>query len=168
MEPLPLEPLPLDPLPVDPLPVEVPSSTAVRLSLASVRLSSASFSVRRADEGSRVAISWPFLTCWPTLTSTLCSVPEVPKFSVSSTPGSTSPLPETVLWTTPLSAVTSCLDVRDVLAVDVPSWVMPKMTTAAATPASSMMYQGGTDRRLRFECMAANLRADSQRTSGKA
>jgi hypothetical protein len=153
--------------PVEELPVDVPSSTSLRLSSASVRLAFASSSVRFAEDGSSVAISCPFLTCWPTLTSTLCSVPEVPKLRVSFTPGSTSPLPETLDWTTPLAAVTSSVDVRAALVDGVPSWVTPKMITPAATAVSRIAYHGRTDRRLRFRFMAANLWSDPQKTRGK-
>lgn len=137
----------LDELFEEPL-VESPSSTSVRLSCASVRLASASSSVSSADDGSRVAISCPFLTWSPTLTLTVWSVPDVAKLSVSSTPGCTSPLPETVVWMTPFSAVTFSFEMRAEVAVDVPSWVTPKMITAAATAASRMTYQGRADRRL--------------------
>jgi hypothetical protein len=92
------------------------------------------------------------------LTLTLLSVPDVAKLSVSSTPGSTSPLPETVVWTTPFSALTSSVDVRAALVVGVPSWVTPKMITPAATAASRIAYHGRTDRRLRFRFIAVNLR----------
>jgi hypothetical protein len=114
-----------------------------------------------------VAIGRPFLTCWPTLTATLFRVPEVAKFSVSSTPGSTSPLPETVVWTTPLAALTSSVDVRAALVVGVPSCVTPKMMTPAATAASRIAYHGRTDRRLRFRFMVTNLRSDPQKIRGK-
>jgi hypothetical protein len=142
---------------VELLPVDVPSSTSVRLSSASVRLACASSSVSSDEDGSSVATSCPFLTWPPTFTSTLLRVPEVPKLSVSSTPGSTSPLPETVVWTTPFSALTSSVDVRAALVVGVPSWVTPKMITPAATAASRTTYHGRTDRRLRFRFIPANL-----------
>ena len=149
----PLAPLELFEEPLDEPPVDVPSSTSVRLSSAAVRLACADSSVSSAADGSSVAISCPFLTRCPTLTSTLFSVPEVSKLSVSSTPGSTSPLPETVVWTTPLAAVTSSVEVRAELVVGVPSWVMPKMITPAATAASRIAYHGRTDRRSRFRFM---------------
>jgi hypothetical protein len=128
---------------------EVPSSSAVSWSSAAVRLVCASSSVSSAAEGFSDAISCPFLTCCPTVTSTLCSVPLVAKLTAWSTPGSTLPLPETVVWTTPLAAVTVSFEVRAEL-VGVPSSVMPMAITASATPASRMMYHGRTDRRLRF------------------
>jgi hypothetical protein len=128
---------------------EVPSSSAVSWSSAAVRLVCASSSVSSAAEGFSDAISCPLLTCCPTVTSTLCSVPLVAKLTAWSTPGSTLPLPETVVWTTPLAAVTVSFEVRAEL-VGVPSSVMPMAITASATPASRMMYHGRTDRRLRF------------------
>lgn len=152
----------------DELPVEVPASTSVRLSLASVRLALASSSVSCAEEESSVAISCPFRTCWPTLTSMLFRIPAVAKLSVSSTPGSTSPLPETVVWTTPSAALTSSVDVRAALVEGAPSWVTPKMMTPAATAASRIAYHGRTDRRLRFRFIAANLRSNPQKTRGKS
>jgi hypothetical protein len=116
--------------------------------------------VSSAVEGSSDAISCPFLTRWPTVTFTLCSVPPVAKLTAWSTPGSTLPLPETVVWTTPFAAVTVSFEVRAEL-VGVPSSVMPMAMTTAATPASPMTYHGRTDRRLPFRFMATNLRTDS-------
>jgi hypothetical protein len=135
----------------------VDSSSEVSVSCADFRVVSSSSSVRLAEEGSSVAISCPFLTCSPTLTSMLFRVPLVWKLTSSSTPGSTFPLPETVLWTTPSAAVTSSVDVRAELVV-VPIWVMEKTITAIATAASRAMYHGLTDRRLRVRFMEPNLR----------
>jgi hypothetical protein len=163
----PLEALELFEEPLDELPVDVPSRTSARLSSAAVRLALADSSVSSAADGSSAAINCPFLTRSPTLTSTLFSVPEVAKLSVSSTPGSTSPVPETVVCTTPLAAVTSSVDVRAELVGGVPSWVIPKTITPAATAASRIAYHGRTDRRSRFRFMAANLWTDPQKTRGK-
>jgi hypothetical protein len=132
----------------EPLDVESPSSAEVRLSCAEVRLSSASWSVSSAELGSSVAISWPFLTCSPTVTSTVLSVPLVAKFTASSTPGSTLPLPETVVCTTPSSAVTTSFEVRAELA-GAPTSLTPRAMIAIATIPSRYRYHGRDDRRPR-------------------
>jgi hypothetical protein len=52
------------------------------------------------------------VTCWPADTYTCCNVPLVLKFTFTSVPASTLPLPLTVDWTTPSCAVTSSLAMR--------------------------------------------------------
>jgi len=89
---------------VAPVEDDCPALAACRLYWAACRFASASLSVSFAADGSSVAISWPFLTYWPTLTLTLCNVPLVAKFTSCWTPSSTLPLPDTVSWTTPACA----------------------------------------------------------------
>lgn len=118
---------------------DVPSSAEVRLSLAAVRLSSAWSRARSAEVGTSVASSCPLLTCWPTLTSTDWRVPLVAKLTAWSVAGSTLPVPETVVWTTPSSAWTVSLEVRAEL-VGGPICVIAMTTITAATAASR--YRG--------------------------
>jgi hypothetical protein len=120
---------PLLPVP-ELLDVDCPFSVAVRLSSAAVSVACACCRVSRAEEESSVAISCPFTRC-PTLRSTLFSVPLVAKFTSSSVLGSTLPVPDTVVCTTPSAAVTSSVEVRAELA-GVPSSPIPSATTTIA------------------------------------
>jgi hypothetical protein len=74
---------------------------AVSCSCAEVRLCCAWSSESWAEVEFSVASSWPFLTCWPVFTSTCESVPLVWKFTLTSLPASTLPVPETVDCTIP-------------------------------------------------------------------
>jgi hypothetical protein len=118
------------------------------LSSADVRLSSASWRVSCAELGSSVAIRWPFFTCSPTVTLTVWSVPLVAKFTASSTPGSTLPLPDTVDCTTPSSAVTTSLEVLAEL-VGAPTSLTPSAMITIATTPNRYRYHGRADRRPR-------------------
>jgi hypothetical protein len=69
------------------------------------------------------------------LTSTFDRVPLVWKFTSMSEPASTLPLPVTVDWTIPLSAVTSSVEVRAEL-VGGPMSEMARMAMAIAATAS--------------------------------
>jgi hypothetical protein len=130
--------------------VEVPFSTAVSWSSAAVSWASAWSTVSCAEVGSSVASSWPWLTCWPTVTFTCWSVPLVLKLTVTSVPASTLPLPETVDCTTPSSAATTSREVRLVLPGG-PISVTARTMTATATSPSTYRYHGlaGLSRRLR-------------------
>lgn len=72
---------------------------------------------------------------------TVDSVPLVWKFTFSSAPAWTLPVPETVDWTTPFSAVTICVDVRAEL-VGAPIWVTPRTTRVTAVTASRYRSHG--------------------------
>jgi hypothetical protein len=89
---------------------------AVSCSCADVRLWSAWSRESWAEVESSEASSWPFLTCWPDFTYTCESVPLVWKFTLTSLPAWTLPVPDTVDWTIPFWALTSCVDVRAELA----------------------------------------------------
>jgi hypothetical protein len=69
------------------------------------------------------------------------SVPLVWKFTATSVPASTLPLPETVDWTTPFSAVTTCVDVRAEL-VGGPISVTARTAMVTASTARTYKYQG--------------------------
>jgi hypothetical protein len=69
------------------------------------------------------------------------SVPLVWKFTLRSVPASTFPLPDTVDWTIPFSAVTICVEVRAEL-VGAPIWAIASTATATATSASAYRCQG--------------------------
>jgi hypothetical protein len=75
------------------------------------------------------------------LTSTFESVPLVWKSTSRSAPASTLPLPETVDWTMPFSAVTVCVEVRAEL-VGGPIWAIAKAAMATAATASTYRYRG--------------------------
>jgi hypothetical protein len=64
----------------------------------------------------------------------LVSVPLAWKFTLTSAPGSTLPVPVTLDWTMPFCAVTICVEVRAEL-VGGPSWRTARMAIVAATTA---------------------------------
>jgi hypothetical protein len=76
------------------------------------------------------------VTCWPTFTYTRESVPLVWKLAPTSVPAWTFPVPDTVDWMTPFSAVTVCLAVRAEL-VGTPISVTASTATAAISRAST-------------------------------
>jgi hypothetical protein len=86
----------LDPPLLEPVLVDEPDSAELSWSWAAVRCESAWSSASCAFVGSRVASSWPLLTCWPTVTSTADSVPLVWKLRSSLVPAWMLPLPVTV------------------------------------------------------------------------
>jgi hypothetical protein len=68
-------------------------------------------------------------------------VPLVWKFTFRSVPAAMFPVPVTVDWTTPFSAVTSCVEVRAEL-VGGPISATASATMASAATASKYKYQG--------------------------
>ncbi|MEA2213084.1 MAG: hypothetical protein QOF83_3032 [Solirubrobacteraceae bacterium] len=138
------DPLAPDPGELEPLEVEVPVSAEASWSLAAVRLCCAWSTASCAAVGSSVASSWPERTCSPTWTETPDRVPLVRKFAVTSTPGARFPVPLTVDWTTPRSAVSTCVEVR-VLLVGGPTSSAP--ATSKATPTAARASRGQLPRR---------------------
>jgi hypothetical protein len=96
------------------------------------------------------------------LTSTADSVPLVWKFTLTSLPPWTLPVPETVDWTMPFSAVTICVEVRAEL-VGAPIWATPRATMATAATASMYRCQ---DRFVRL-LMTINVVAEAVRHPGR-
>jgi hypothetical protein len=68
-------------------------------------------------------------------------VPLVWKFTLRSLPAWTLPVPETVDWTTPFSAVTICVEVRAEL-VGAPIWATARTAIATTAIASRYRCQG--------------------------
>lgn len=75
------------------------------------------------------------------------SVPLVLKFASTSVPGSMLPVPDTVDWTTPGSAVTISREVRAELLGE-PSSITPATTTAMPIAASTTRCQPPRGRRV--------------------
>jgi hypothetical protein len=117
---------------------EVGFSAVARLSFAAASWALAWSSASCAAVGSSVASSWPRFACWPTWTYTFCSVPLVLKFTLTSVPACTLPLPETVVCTTPSAAVTVCVDV---LAELLGGPISAIASTATATASKPRMYR---------------------------
>jgi hypothetical protein len=111
---------------------------AVNCCCAAVRLWSAWSSESCAEVESSVASSWPLVTCWPAFTYTCDSVPLVWKFTLTSAPAWTFPLPDTVDCTIPFSAVTICVEVRAEL---VGGPICASARAAIATAATASMYR---------------------------
>ena len=76
------------------------------------------------------------MTCWPTWTYTSWSVPLELKLTVTSVPAAMFPLPVTVDWITPCSAVTVSLDVRAELVGGPISDTASAATAIATTPSA--------------------------------
>jgi hypothetical protein len=99
------------------------------------------------------------------LTYTWESVPLVLKFTLSSVPAWTLPLPETVDWTTPFCAVTICVEVRAELAGS-PIWAIARTATASAATAS--VYRCHGRRRVSRMVRLRGLEAHTVNVAGPA
>jgi hypothetical protein len=88
-------------------------------------------------------------------------VPLVWKLTLRSAPASTLPLPETVDWTIPFSAVTICVEVRAEL-VGGPICATARTPIAIAVTASTYRYQGRFWRLLMAHLSVVGVRARSE------